>query len=119
MTAWIYLGLVLLSGVCMVLSYNKGAEDTANRLMAMRVTTLEQAAEDKEELLNVVAEAVKGIEIEQRTVVQQFKTVEKENVVYRECKHSDDAVGLLNAALRGDPVSSQPVVQNPVPDQPR
>lgn len=119
MTAWIYLGLVLLSGLCMVLSYNKGAEDATNRMLAVRAVTLEQADKDKEEMLNAVTEAVKAIEVEQRTVVQKFKTIEKENVVYRECKHSDDAVRLLNATLRGDPVPSEPALQGPVSGEPR
>lgn len=119
MTAWIYLGLVLLSGLCMVLSYNKGSDDATNRILAVRAVTLEQAAKDKEEILNAVAEAIKEIDVEQRTIVQKFKTIEKENVVYRECKHSDDAVRLLNATLRGDPVPSQPALQDTMPGESR
>jgi len=115
MTAWIYLGLVLLSGLCMALSYNKGAEDATNRLLAVRAVTLEQANKDKEEMLNAVAEAIKEIDVEQRTIVQKFRTIEKENVVYRECKHSDDVVRLLNSTLRGDPVPSQPALQDSMP----
>lgn len=118
MTAWIYLGLVLAAGAGMVATYAEGYSNGKQTVYLekanLEAMALRAAAAQNEEVMNAVNEAVAKIRIEQKTYVQKFKEFERESVVYRECQHSDDAFRLLNAALRGDPVPSQPGVQTDV-----
>lgn len=118
MTAYISLGLIVLGGLGMVVSYGKGVEHTENRLR-LEQTQIDLAIsravnKSNDEVLNRVNEAVQNVRIENKTYVRNFKEVEKQSVVYRECQHTDDAFRLLNSALRGDPLPSQPSLSTDV-----
>lgn len=115
MTAWIYLGLVLLSGAGMVTTYFKGVEDAELRfensqLIAERAAMLAQAGTE-ERLALLVDDRLKKIRIEEKTYVKNFKTIREQNTVYRDCQHTDDAFRLLNSALKGDGLPTQSSVQ--------
>lgn len=115
MTAYIVAGLVILGSLSTFFAYGKGftaGEESATNTQ-LRDTMLSIAVRDK--TLEVVAAAVKEIKVENQTYVRNFRTVEKENVVYKECVHPDATVRLLNAALRGDPVPTEPAVQGELP----
>jgi len=61
-----------------------------------RAAAIEQAvriASDK------TADAISKIKVENRTLVKNFKEVEKRVPVYVDCKHDPDAVKLLNNLL--------------------
>lgn len=116
MMAYVMAGLVLLGALGTVLGYQKGfsAGEAQATNTQLRDTMLSLQIRDK--TLEVVAGAVKDIKVENNTFIRNFKTLEKENVVYKECVHPDAAFSLLNAALRGDPVPTQPAVQGELPE---
>lgn len=45
------------------------------------------------------AKAISEIKVENKTIVRNFRTIEKSATVYRDCVHPDDAIGVLNKAL--------------------
>ena len=53
-------------------------------------------------------QAIEQIKVENRTVVKNFRTIEQRDVVYRECKHPDDALRVLNNALQGNTTATVP-----------
>jgi hypothetical protein len=71
---------------------------------------IEQASYlEQEQLINEAAdkatlaavEALQNIKLENKTYVKNFRTIEKRETVYRDCKHDATAYGLLNDALAG------------------
>lgn len=116
MMPWILLAVTALSAIGMVKAYDKGGDDREARILVemQRATLVGINARDA--ALAATAEALKGIKVENKTYVKNFKEVETQSVVYRECKHSDDAFRLLNSALSGDSVRSEPDLQSQLPD---
>lgn len=110
MTAWIYLGLVLAACGGMLTTYIKGVEagkqEVRSLWMAQELGEMKAvAAVDR-----AVAKHIQSIKVENKTYIRNFKEIERENTVYRDCQHTDDAFRLLNSALSGDPLRTQPTV---------
>lgn len=116
MMVYVIAGLVLLGSVSTFFAYQEGVSVGEKNAANTQLRDTILAMEVRDKTLEVVASAVKDIKVENQTYVRNFKTVEKENVVYKECVHPDVTVRLLNAALRGDPVPPQPAVQGELPD---
>lgn len=68
-----------------------------------------ELAKQAQVMREAVAEEVGKIKVESKTYVRNFRTKEKENVVYKECSHPDDVMRLLDSALGGG--------QQPMPDK--
>ena len=47
------------------------------------------------------AKAIENIKVENKTFVKNFRTIEKNETIYRDCKHPVDSVGVFNKALAG------------------
>lgn len=59
------------------------------------------AREATDAALKVTAEAIGRIKVQHRTVQQEVQREVVERAVYRDCKHSDDGMRNINAALTG------------------
>jgi hypothetical protein len=53
----------------------------------------------RDEVALKTAEQIAAIQIRHTTIRQKVETEIRENTVYRDCRHSDDALRLLNSAL--------------------
>lgn len=116
MTAWVYLGIVLAACGGMLATYIKGGDD---REAQLRATQLEQSLyrmDMESKVEEAVAKHVGAIKVEHKTYIRNFKETERENTIYSECQHSDDAFSLLNSALSGDGIQAKPVVPSELPD---
>jgi hypothetical protein len=80
--------------------------------MGMDAEIAAQAREDRaaktatDAALRVTAEAIAGIQVRHTTIRQPVEREIRENTVYRECRHSADAFGLLNRALEDAPAGT-------------
>lgn len=45
------------------------------------------------------AKAISDIKVENKTIVRNFRTIEKNATVYRDCVHPDDSIRVFNQAL--------------------
>lgn len=115
MMGWIYAATILAACVSTVMAYQKGYENAETAMSNTQMERRLTAIQARDETLNLVAESIKSIKIENRTIVQKFKEIERENTVYAECNHSPDAVRLLNSALAGGGVSAKPDLPGFVP----
>lgn len=96
-------------------AFTEGKEVGAQEVRAAQIRESMLRIEMRDAVQTAVAEGFKNIEVKNETVIRNFKTLEKEVPVYRECRHPDDALRLLNSALRGDPVRTEPAVPGLVP----
>lgn len=96
-------------------AYNEGKDAGAQEVRSAQLQEAVLRIEMRDAVQTAVAEGFKNIEVKNETVVRNFKTIEKEVPVYRECRHPDDALRLLNSTLRGDAVRAEPVVPGFMP----
>lgn len=96
-------------------AYNEGKDVGAQEVRSAQLRESALRIEMRDAVQAAVAEGFKNIEVKNETVIRNFKTLEKEVPVYRECRHPDDAQRLLNSALRGDSVRTEPTVPGFMP----
>jgi hypothetical protein len=58
------------------------------------------AKQGRDEALEAAAKEIAKIEVKQITINRKLEREVRENVVYRDCRHTPDAVRLLNNALQ-------------------
>lgn len=56
--------------------------------------------------LDAAATAIAKIEVTSEQIVQPLRTEIRTNTVYRDCRHSDDGLLRLNAAITGQPLGA-------------
>lgn len=56
--------------------------------------------------LDAAAAAIAKIEVTSEQIVQPLRTEIRTNTVYRDCRHSDDGLLRLNAAITGQPLGA-------------
>jgi hypothetical protein len=67
-----------------------------------RVAEIKQAIEDTREAAKQgAASEIAKIKVRNTTVQGKVETIIRDNPVYRDCRHSDDAMRLLNESLTG------------------
>lgn len=96
-------------------AYKEGKAVGAEGVRAAQLSDTLLRITTRDEVLKVVAQGLQNIEVKNETVVRNFKTIEREVPVYRECAHPEPAVRLLNDALRGDTVRAEPAVPSIMP----
>jgi hypothetical protein len=69
--------------------------------------------EAQQAALTAVAEELAKIDIQHKVIYQKAQTHVIEKPVYRECKHADDGLRLINEALTGEPADNSKL---PKPD---
>lgn len=118
MIAYVVAGLVFLGSISTFWAYQEGKSTGAEEANAQHTENVLSAIEIRDEVLAAVATGLSDVKIENKTYVRNFRTLEKENVVYKECTHPDAAMRMLNSALRGDKVPSEPAVPGKLPGEP-
>ena len=63
-------------------------------------------ASAKAKALDAAAAAIAKIEVTSEQIVQPLRTEIRTNTVYRDCRHSDDGLLRLNAAITGQPLGA-------------
>ncbi len=63
-------------------------------------------ASAKAKALGAAAAAIAKIEVTSEQIVQPLRTEIRTNTVYRDCRHSDDGLLRLNAAITGQPLGT-------------
>jgi hypothetical protein len=96
-------------------AYNEGKTAGEQEVLAQVAQDESLRIATRDETLRVVAEQIKGLGVKNETVVRNFKTIEREVPVYRDCVHPAPAIELLNDALRGSEVRTQLPVPGVVP----
>lgn len=97
-------------------AYNEGKAVGAEEVRSAQVAESMLRTEMRDAVQAAVAEGFQRIEVKNETVVRNFKTIEKQIPVYRECVHPEPAIRLLNSALRGgDEVRTEPSVPGGMP----
>lgn len=104
---WTHIGLSLaLAGGLAIAGgglYLEGKKAGRNEQIAKQ-STIDQVAEAFEQkTAAVVAKAISGIKVQNRTVYQEVQREVLERAVYRDCVHSPDQLQRINAALTGQP----------------
>lgn len=101
MTVQILIGAVITAVAGIGISYNMGykAGETAGVASSLNAQAI--ATQAANAATNASVEAIKGIRIENKYITKQLDTVVKNEPVYVDCKHSPDAVRLLDSALAG------------------
>jgi len=69
--------------------------------------------EAQREAITAIAQEVAKLDIQHKVIYQKVQTHVIEKPVYRECKHADDGMRLINEALSGKPSSDSEL---PKPD---
>ena len=69
--------------------------------------------EAQREAITAVAKELAKIDIQHKVIYQKAQTHVIEKPVYRECKHDDDGLRLINEALTGEPADNSKL---PKPD---
>lgn len=95
------IGAVVTAVAGIGIAYNLGykAGETSGVASALNTQTI--AAQAANSASNAAIEAIKGIRIENKYITKQLDTVVKTEPVYIDCKHTPDAVRLLDSALSG------------------
>ena len=63
-------------------------------------------ASAKAKALDAAAAAIAKIEVTSEQIVQPLRMEIRTNTVYRDCRHSDDGLLRLNAAITGQPLGA-------------
>ena len=63
-------------------------------------------ASAKAKALDAAAAAIAKIEVRSEQIIQPLRTEIRTNTVYRDCRHSDDGLLRLNAAITGQPIGA-------------
>lgn len=63
-------------------------------------------AKGEREALDAAAKAIAKIEVTSEQIIQPIRTELRTNTVYRDCRHSDDGLLRLNAAITGQPLGA-------------
>lgn len=73
-----------------------GAKTERNNSLERRVAAIQA----REESLKVVAEAIKEIKIENKTIVQRQREIQTSHPVFTDCRLPDESKRLLDSQLR-------------------
>lgn len=105
MWANLTLGLVFAAGLTAAAGglYFEGKRAGRNEQIAKQATIDQMAAAFEQKTAGIVAKAISGIKVQNRTVYQEVQREVLERPVYRECEHSPDVLRRINAALTGQP----------------
>lgn len=87
-------------------SDGEALEEGRQAVEAVKLKQVEDAAQ------RGAAEAIAKIEVQNVTVRQQLQTKVQERIVYRDCRHDDDSLRVLNEAITG---KSQPASDSKLP----
>lgn len=101
MTVQILIGAVITAVAGIGVAYNMGQSAGYDKGKAEALSAESIATRAANAATNASIEAIKGIRIENKYITKQLDTVVKTEPVYIDCKHSPDAVRLLNSALTG------------------
>lgn len=104
MTRYLIIAIVVSVAFCGV--YLKGRSDGELMLLGKQAEIKQAIADTREQAAIGAAQAIAKIEVKNVTIRQTVERITRENVVYRECRHSDDGLRLVNAALAGKPESA-------------
>lgn len=83
--------------------YLEGKKSGRNEQIAKQATIDQVAEAFEQKTAAVVAKAISGIKVQNRTVYQEVQREVLERPVYRDCVHSPDQLQRINAALTGEP----------------
>ncbi len=93
--------LLLAAAVALVGAYAAGRHDGAEIAEAAALREERVAALAADAAQKSAAKAIAGITVTNTTLRQTLEREVRENVVYRDCRHSADGLRILNAALAG------------------
>jgi hypothetical protein len=101
MSPYILLAALLAVVVATGSAYIKGRSDGEDLEAGRRDAETLKLAQVEKAAQRGAAEAISKIEVQNVTVRQQLQTKIQERVVYRDCRHDDDSLRVLNAAITG------------------
>ena len=71
--------------------------------IAKQASVTQAIADTRKAALEGAANAIAQAQIQHTTIKGRVETIVRENVVYRDCKHTDDGLRDINQALTGRP----------------
>lgn len=101
MNPWLILGAVVMWGASVVGAYFYGGNVGANAEIAKQASIKEAVEATRKAAQEGAANEIAKLKIRHTTVKGKVETIVRENVVYRDCKHSPDSLRLINDALGG------------------
>jgi hypothetical protein len=103
MNHWLILGLFVAAGALGGGAYWQGRQDGEAKIVAQEAREREIAAEAVDAALNVSAQAIAAIKVQNRTITQEVQRHVIERPVYRDpdCKHDADSLRSINEAITG------------------
>lgn len=103
MNPWLILAGFIAFGAVTGGAYYQGRQDGEAKIVAQESREREIAAEAVDAALNVSAQAIAAIKVQNRTITQEVQRDVIEKPVYRDpdCKHDADSLRRINAALAG------------------
>lgn len=106
MKTWLIpIGAIILTSMFFT-TYTKGKSDGVTIERARQIELREVARVAREESARSAAEAIAQIEVKHVTIKQEIQREILEKPVYRECRHDDVGMQLINSALRPRPTGS-------------
>lgn len=96
-----YLAVAVAALLAIGSAYMKGRSDGAEIAEAEDARLYRVSVEARAAAQRAAADAIKGIEVQHKTVYQQVERTVRENIVYRECVHPADQLQRINAAITG------------------
>lgn len=101
MKPWLILGGVVIWVASIAGSYMFGDTNGENR-QKVHENEIKQAIEDTREQAKLgAADAIAKQKVKHTVIQGKVQTIIKDNPVYRDCEHTDDAFRLLNDAITG------------------
>lgn len=93
--------------------YLEGKKAGRNEVRAQVATNAEIARDAAETAAQIAADAISKIKVQNRTIYNEVQREVQTNTVYRDCRHSDEQLRRINAAITGE--SAEPAGRGLVP----
>lgn len=101
MNLTVILATAVLWGATLGGAFYYGQNVGANAEIAKQAAVNQAIEDTRKAALEGAADAIAKIQVRNTTIKGKTETIVRENVVYRDCRHSPDGVRVLNEALTG------------------
>lgn len=99
---WLLLAVVLLVGASGATGYWQGSKHKANEIAAQAAREAALVEKTREAAQQAAATEISKIEVKQTTIRQKAEVITREVPVYRDCRHDQRTMDLLNSALKSE-----------------